>query len=138
VLFALAAYALYAAGVLVMLGSIGWSLGLLVVTFASIPEAWQLPVCVVLALLLAGIGVAADVPRKLMIVGTAVIGAVICVNAIQQLTDQRIFWLNSLSWGPDLGPHLIWLGIFVVLAVAGTVVQWRQHGAASLRAAYTG
>jgi hypothetical protein len=137
VLFALAAYALYAAGVLVLLGSIGWGLGLLVVSMASLPEGWQLPVCVILALVLAGIGVAADIPRKLMIVGTAVIGAAICVDAVQQLTAQRISWLDLATWGSDLQPHLVWLGIFVVLAAAGIAVQWRQHGAASLRAAYS-
>lgn len=135
-LFAWAAYAFYVGGVLLLLGSIGWSLGQLIVNWASIPSGWEIGVSAVLGLLLAGIGIAADIPRKLMIVGTAVVGGVIAVSGIQQLTGQRIEWLNSGSWGLDLQPHLVWLGILVVLVVAGSAVQWRQHGAASLRAAY--
>jgi len=136
VLFAGAAYAFYVGGVLLLLGSIGFGLGQAVVGWLNIPSGWQIGVSIILALVLAGIGIAADVPRTLMIVGTALLGAVLAVSAVQQLTDQRISWLNSPSWGPDLQPHLVWLGIFVVLAIAGSAVQWRQHGAASLRASY--
>ena len=137
-LFAWAAYAFYVAGVLVLLGSVGWGLGQLVVGWLAIPDAWHVGVSIIAGLVLAGIGIAADIPRKLMIVGTAVVGAVISVSAIQQLTGQLVNWLNSTSWGSSLQPHLVWLGIFVVLAVAGSAVQWRQHGAASLRASYPG
>ncbi len=135
-LFAWAAYAFYVAGVLVLLGSIGWGIGQLVINWASIPDTWHMGVSIIIALVLAGIGVAADIPRKLLIVGTAVVGAVLAVSAVQQLTGQRLSWLSSVTWGTDLQPHLVWLGVFVVVLVAGLAVQWRQHGAASLRAAY--
>lgn len=135
-LFAGAAYAFYVGGVLLLLGSIGFGLGQAVAGWLNIPSGWQIGVSVILALVLAGIGIAADIPRTLMVVGTALLGAILSVSAVQQLTGQRISWLNSLSWGADLQPHLVWLGILVVLAVAGTAVQWRQHGAASLRASY--
>ena len=135
-LFSLAAYALYAAGVLVLLGSIGWVLGMLIFSLASLPPSWQLPVYVISALVLASVGIAVDIPRKLMIVGTASIGAIICVDAIQQLTSQRITWMDTETWGYDLQPHLLWLGVFLAFTVAGTMTQWHQHSAASLRAAY--
>lgn len=135
-LFAWAAYAFYVAGVLVLLGSIGWGIGQLLVGWVSIPDEWHVGVSVIIALVLAGIGIAANIPRKLLIVGTAVVGAVLAVSAGQQLTGQRISWLSSVTWGSDVQPHLVWLGVFVVLLVAGLAVQWRQHGAASLRAAY--
>jgi hypothetical protein len=136
VLFAGAAYAFYVGGVLLLLGSIGFGLGEVVVGWLNIPAGWQIGVSVILALVLAGLGIAADIPRNLMIIGTALLGGVLAVTAVQQLTGQRISWLNTVSWGADLQPHLIWLGILVVLAVAGSAVQWRQHGAASLRASY--
>ena len=134
--FAWAAYVFYVAGVLVLLGSIGWGIGQLVVGWVPSLAGWQLGVSLIIALVLAGIGIAADIPRRLLIVVTAAAGAVLAVGAVQQLTGQRISWLSSLTWGTDLQPHLVWLGIFAVLFVAGLIVQWRQHGAASLRAAY--
>ena len=135
-LFAWAAYAFYVGGVLLLLGAIGWGLGQVLVGLLNIPAGWETGASIIVALVLAGIGIAADIPRKLMIVGTAVLGSILAVSAVQSLTGQRISWLNSLSWGYDLQPHLVWLGVFTVLAIAGAAVQWRQHGSASLRAAY--
>jgi hypothetical protein len=136
-LFAGLAYLFYAAAVLLVLGSFGWTLGAVIAANLGLAAGVQVAVAAVVAILLAAGGVVFDLPRKLMIFGTALLGASVITAGVRTIVES-FDWLNLGSWsvsGALAGP---WLALAAVLAVAGVVVQLRQQGEKSLRAAYSG
>jgi Domain of unknown function (DUF4203) len=130
------AFAFYAVGVLMSLGAAGWALGQALAQSMHLP-AW---LTVVLSLLIAaGLVVAGwtlNLPRLLLILVTAVVGAGGIIDGVQVLMGSRLAWTQDSLWRSDTNTALVWSGGFLFLVVAGIVVQSRQHGEGSLRDSY--
>lgn len=136
VLLAWLSYAFYAVGVLALMGSIGWGLG---VTFAR-AFAWPSWVGTVLAIVI-GLGLVIlalrlNLPRMLLVVLTALIGAGAIIDGLQLLVGQPLDWLSSSAWQLQLVTYLAWTATFFALAVGGVIVQLRQGSTRTLREAY--
>ncbi len=137
VVFAVLAYFFYVAAVLLTLGSIAWTVGSVVAVGLALSPSLQLVVAVSAAVVVGAWGAAFDLPRKLMVVATAVIGAVLVVAGVRTLVE-GLDWLNLGSWVGGTTLPWVWFAIGVVLAAVGIFSQLRQQGEKSLRAAYSG
>lgn len=136
VLLAWLSYAFYAVGVLALMGSIGWGLG---VTFSR-AFGWPSWVGTVLAIVI-GLGLVIlalrlNLPRMLLVVLTALIGAGAIIDGLQLLVGQPLDWLSSSAWQLQLVTYLAWTATFFALAVGGVIVQLRQGSTRTLREAY--
>lgn len=134
VLFGWLAYAFYAAAVIVLTGSLGWLLGAgIALLFSMVPMAWLFGLVGAIALIV--LGFALNLPRMLMILATAIMGAVVSGDGLRTLLGVHPL-LDPTNWvvaGSNDG--MISVGV-VVLAILGVVAQLRQSGKASLREAY--
>lgn len=134
VLFGWMAYAFYSVAVIVLTGSLGWLLGTVIAVLASATGvAWVFGS--IGALLLIVLGLVLNLPRMLMIVTTAIVGALSSGAGLRTLLSSHPL-LDPANWVLVGADWAISVGI-VVLAVAGMVVQVRQSGKKSLREAYT-
>lgn len=134
-LFAGLAYFSYVVAVLVGLGSIGWTLGSVIAPSISGSVPVQLVIAAGFGVAMAAGGVAFDLPRNLMIVGTSALGAGGVVAGVRTMVE-NYDWLSLSSWVSAGPPPLIWIVAAGVLVAAGIVLQLRQHSEESLRAAY--
>lgn len=136
VLFAWLAYAFYAAGLILLLGSLGWGLGIALVTALGWAEL-QVVFGVIGALVLAGMGLVFDLPRVLMVLVTAIIGASLAVDGLRSLISGQAL-LDPVVWAGTLNNGWVWLVAQLALIVIGVVAQSRQRGAKTLKASYSG
>ncbi len=130
------AFAFYWVSVLVAMGSLGWGLGQVLAASLNVPTWLAVTIAVVVAAGLVIIGWTLDLPRLLLIVVTAFIGAAGIVTGVQLLLGQLNPWYADL--GPSLatGANLVWPVAFVLLGIIGVLVQSRQSSGKTLRAAY--
>ncbi len=135
-LLAWLAFAFYAVGVLLSMGSVGWGIGLVLSQALNLPGWLTLALAGVVAAGLVMVGWALNLPRLLLVVLTALVGAGAVVDGIQLLLGRRIAWFDDAVWRIDFGNQLAWTGAFAALAIAGITVQLRQHSEENLRAAY--
>jgi hypothetical protein len=130
------AFAYYWVGVLVALGSLGWSLGTLMSGSLHLGDAVAFGVTALVAGLAVVAGWVLELPRLLLILTTALLGAGAVASGAAELLGSRISWFDPGAWGLEPVLQAIWLGGFLLLAVSGAIVQ--QHGKSqrTLRAAY--
>ncbi|PFG15617.1 hypothetical protein ATK74_0137 [Propionicimonas paludicola] len=130
------AFGFYWIGVLAALGSIGWGLGTVLSSSLHLADATAFGVTALVAGLAVVAGWVLDLPRTLLILITALIGAAAVVSAAAGLFGSRISWFDPHAWALEPWFQAAWLGGFLVLAISGVVAQ--QHGKSerTLRAAY--
>lgn len=129
-------FAFYTIGVLVSMGSVGWGLGILLAEVFHFPGWLSFALAMITAAGLVMVGWTLNLPRLLLVVLTALVGAAAIVDGVQFLLGQRIAWLDDAGWRLDFATNLAWTAGFVVLAVAGITLQLRQSPDRTLREAY--
>ena len=77
-----------------------------------------------------------NLPRLLLIVITAAVGAGAIIDGIQVLIGGRLPWTEVSFWRLDTNTAALWAGGFLVLVFAGIFVQSRQVSDGTLRDAY--
>ncbi|MFZ0530879.1 MAG: DUF4203 domain-containing protein [Propionicimonas sp.] len=130
------AFAFYSFGVLLAMGSLGWALGQAVATAVPLPSWIGVTIPVIAAAGLVIVTWAFDLPRILLIVGTAFIGAAGIIDGVQLLLGHQTRWYESLGPSLQAGADLIWLAAAVGLGIVGSIFQSRLNGQPTLRAAY--
>ena len=134
--FAWLSFAFYAVGVLLSLGAAGWALG------QGLAQGMHLPAWMTVALgllIAAGLVVAGwtlNLPRLLLILVTAVVGAGGIIDGIQLIIGSRLPWTQESLWRSDTNTAMVWTGGFLALVLAGIIVQSRQQSEGTLRDAY--
>lgn len=136
-LFAWLAYAFYSAGVTLFMGSIGYGLGTTAAVALGFTQ-WQLILIgAVAALVAVFVSLATNLPRLVLIVLTALVGAAALLTGalslagavdVAQWTVAGLPALSAEGWGFNL--------VYVGLALGGIVVQSRRGSAGNARAAY--
>lgn len=129
-------FAFYFVGVLVSMGAAGWALGQSVAGLADLTPWITFSLSLLLAAGLVIVGWTLNLPRALLVLLTAAVGAGATINGIQLLLNQRIDWFDQLAWKSDLFTQAIWTGAYLALLVAGMIVQFRQGSEDTLREAY--
>jgi hypothetical protein len=127
VVFALVAYLYYAVSVVIAMGAIGFLLGTSAMYAFDVRWQWLIVTVGILAgAVLALLAVAADLPMVLLVVLSALGGASAIVGGAMLLTgalDTDQFTSDEVI---DVVDHdWWWTALYVVLAVAGIVVQTR-------------
>lgn len=135
-LMAWLAFAFYAVGVLVSMGAVGWGLGQLLSTTMHLPSWISFAMGLVVAAGLVMVGWTLNLPKLLLVVLTAVVGAGAILDGVQLVIGHRLDWFDQGGWRIDFVTHVAWTIAYVILAVAGIVVQFRQHSEDNLRDAY--
>ena len=137
VLLAWLGYAFYSAGVLLFMGSIGYGLGT-VAGLALGLSGWQLVLAAVSAAIVAVIvSLATSLPRLLLIVLTALLGAAAVLSGGLSLAgagDPDLWTAASLA--SLIGQGWVFNLAFLGLAAAGIVVQSRRGSTGGGRTAY--
>lgn len=136
-LFAWLAYAFYSAGVTLFMGSIGYGLG----TAAGVAlgfTQWQLVLIGVSAAVVAVfLSLATNLPRLLLIVLTALVGAAAILGGALSLVGAADVAQWTLARLPALLAEGWWLNLlYLGLALAGIVVQSRQGATGNARTSY--
>ncbi len=133
ILFACLAYAFFVTGVMLAVGWLGYTLGLVMANslgltdWQAVAAPWTVAVLLVIAALVS------KLPKLLLVILTGVVGAAaIIAGALALIGSVNIMKLDAAVL---LGNGLLWNLGFVALAGAGIVVQFRS-GKANLRAAY--
>jgi hypothetical protein len=125
--FALFAYFYYAVGVVIVMASIGFTLGSGLVVALGIDWNWvAVLVGVVVGALLGVVAIVADVPMLLLILLSAASGAVAMVTGFMLFTgalDSATFTDGTFTSRVD--DDWWWYAAFLVLAAAGVLVQAR-------------
>jgi hypothetical protein len=133
VVFAVLTYSVYAVGVLLVMGSIGFALGSGVVVAVGIDWNWVAVLVGVLVGALVGVGaVLVDVPMLLVVLLSATAGAVAIVTGFMLITgalDSATFTDDSFSSRVD--DDWWWYVAVLVLAIAGVFSQARDMAALS-------
>ena len=137
-LVASVAYAFYVVGVLVAVGGFGYNLGITTAPSLGL-VGWQITaVAGVLAVGLVVLALVTQLPKLVMVVLTAIVGAGAIVSGtlslIGNLDLTNLHWWNA---GTVLTQGLPWNLLLLALAVAGVAVQLRGRTANNLRAAYS-
>lgn len=131
------AYAFYVMGVLVAVGGFGYNVGI-----ATAPSlglvGWQVTaVAGVLAVALVVLALVTQLPKLVMVVLTAIVGAGAIVSGtlslIGNLDLTGLHWWNA---GTVVSQGLPWNLLLLALTVAGVAVQLRGRTANTLHAAY--
>lgn len=131
------AYSFYVAGVLLAVGRLGYGLGEAAAPLAGLSGWWVVAAAVVAAGALVAIAFATKLPRLLLVIVTAVLGAMTLVTGILALTG--LLDITTMAWWklPELlGNGLAWNLLFLALTGAGIAVQLRSARSGNLRAAY--
>jgi hypothetical protein len=130
------AFAFYWAGVLAALGSLGWALG----TLLSGSLHLTAPTAFGVSLLVAGLVVVAgwvlELPRLLLILTTALLGASAVLSGASELLGSRARWFDPGAWAEEPWTQIAWLGGFLALVISGALVQRQGRSERTLRAAY--
>lgn len=137
VLFALLAYAFYAAAVIISVGGLGYALGLGIAAAMGLGGGATVVVGIVAAVLLAWLAMAARLPHLILAVLSAIAGAGIAVSGLMLLTGA----VDAGAAGPAFIEELMfdqwWWGVgYVALAIAGIVSQLRSGRRRDIRSAY--
>jgi hypothetical protein len=124
-------YVFYALAVIVTVGSIGFGLGAGLATAVGAGEAWVGAAGLGGALLLAVIALTSELPRLLLVMLGALVGAAAMVGALMLLLgDLDLAHLTSQGIRNAVAASPWWTGVWVVLAALGTFVQLRRPPAA--------
>ncbi|HZK05908.1 MAG TPA: hypothetical protein VFC82_08680 [Actinomycetaceae bacterium] len=136
-LFAWLAYAFYAIAVIIGVGSVGFGLGMTASLALGASEGLGTVIGVVCAVLLALIALAAGVPHLLLVVVSALGGASAAVAGVMLLVGAAT---SADFAGPAAADVVVvqwwWSLAWVVLAVAGIIVQSRARRPADARSAW--
>ena len=135
-LLAWLSFAFYAVGVLMSLGAAGWALGQVMAQSMHLPAWLQFALSLLIAAGLVMAGWTLNLPRLLLIILTAVVGAGGIIDGIQLLIGTRLAWTQEALWRFDGNTAMAWTGGYLVLLFAGIIVQSRQQGEGTLRDAY--
>lgn len=130
------AFAFYWAGVLAALGSLGWALGTVLSTSLHLDNATGFGVTALVAGLVVVAGWVLELPRLLLILTTALLGAGGVVGGVAELLGSRISWFDPRAWGLEPWLQLAWLGGYLALAITGILAQRQGKSEQTLRAAY--
>ncbi len=134
ILFACLAYAFFVTGVLLAVGWLGYTLGLVAVTSLGLTDWLAVAAPWLVAVLLVVGALVSKLPKLLLVILTAVIGAAaIIAGTLALIGSVNIMELDA---GVLLGNGLLWNLGFVALALAGVFLQLRS-GKSNLRAAYS-
>jgi hypothetical protein len=136
VLVAWLSFAFYTVAVLVSMGAAGWALGQFAAGLVSPPPWIAFSLSLLLAAGLVMVGWTLNLPKALLVLLTAAVGAGATISGIQLLLNQRVNWFDQLAWKTDLLTQSVWTGAYLALAIAGMVVQFRQKSEDTLREAY--
>ena len=125
------AYAFYALAVVISVGSIGFAIGAGIATAAGATGTWAGVAGLAGGVLAAVLALTTQLPRLLLVLLGAVVGAAAMVGALMLLLGQLdVAGLTSGAFRTALEASPWWTGIFLVLAVIGTFVQLRRPAAA--------
>ncbi|MCB0910844.1 MAG: DUF4203 domain-containing protein [Propionibacteriaceae bacterium] len=129
-------FAFYTIGVLLSMGAVGWGLGQVVSSALHLPGWIAFATGLVVAAGLVMVGWTLNLPRVLLIVLTALVGAGGVIDGVQLLLGARLEWLSQAAWQFDLTRHALWGVGYLVVAGLGMYVQFRQSSDDTLRDAY--
>ncbi len=129
-------FAFYAIGVLLSMGAAGWALGQAVAQGMHLPAWMTLALSLVIAAGLVVAGWTMNIPRLLLILVTAAVGAAGVIDGIQLLMGTRLPWTDAGFWRLQTNTAVIWGAGYLVLMLAGIFFQARQHSGRTLREAY--
>jgi hypothetical protein len=139
--FAVLAYLYYAIAVIIVMMSIGFALGSGLVVAFGIDWNWVAVLVGVLAGAALGIGsILANVPMIVLTVLSSIGGAIAVVSGFMLVTgamDSADF--NTSSFADRVSDDWWWYALFLVMAIAGLVIQTRDAAAMrrSMRAGWT-
>lgn len=126
VVFGMVAYLYYEVSVLIGMMAIGFVLGTSVMVALGVTWSWVIVLSgVVLAVVLAFVAIAGDLPMVLLTVLTALAGASTIVSGTMLLfgvVDLDDF--DSAATTEALADDWWWYAIFIALAVAGMIIQY--------------
>lgn len=133
-LFALAAYLYYEISVAIAMAGIGFALGTSLMVALGVTWSWLIIIVGVAAgILLAAIAILGDLPTVILVVLTALAGASTIVAGLMLLVGAvNTGDFESVSTTQRLDDDWWWYAIYVVLAIAGVVIQIQRT--AQLRA----
>ncbi|MFT4108730.1 DUF4203 domain-containing protein [Propionicimonas sp.] len=130
------AFAFYAVAVLISMGAVGWGLGQLISSALHTPGWVAFSMGLVVAAGLVMVGWALNLPKVLLIVLTALVGAGAVLDGVQVILGSRLDWFSPDLWRTDFTAHFAWTIAYVVLVILGMIVQFRQRSDDNLRDAY--
>ena len=130
------AYAFYAGGVIIGMGSVGFGLGTALAGLLSLPT-WAVAVAGAAgAVALVAVALATNLPRLLLVLVSAAGGASAIVGGVGLLVGQLRLDLTLEALG-GIAVRQWWLGLATLaLFAAGVAAQLRGKSAATLRGAY--
>lgn len=124
-LFGVLAYVFYAVSVVITVAAMGFSLGVGLAGLADVGnETILLVVGVAAAVAFAGLALAMNLPRLLLVILSAAAGASILVTGVLLLIGERRVTDASVQSEAPLAP--LWYVVYAALTVAGIVVQSRS------------
>jgi hypothetical protein len=140
IIFGLIAYLYYEVSVILVMLSIGFTLGTTVMAALGVDWSWVIIVVgIVVAVLLALIAIAADLPTGILVVLTTLAGASAIMVGVAMVVNHT----SSSRFGDDvvgaIGAKWWWWLIYAALVIAGLVAQVRVVGRLrqSMRDAWT-
>lgn len=140
-LFGALAYLYYEVSVLIAMSAIGFSLGTTAMVAIGTQWSWLIILAgVIVGVLLALVAMLADLPMALLTVLTAMAGATAVVAGIMVLFGVvSLADFGSAATTATLNDSWWWYALYVVLAVAGIVAQYRATARmrGSLRESWT-
>jgi hypothetical protein len=129
-------FAFYAIGVLFSMGAVGWALGQTIAQGMHLPGWMVFALALVLAAGLVMVAWTMNIPRLLLILITAVVGAAGVIDGIQLIMGNRMPWADEGFWRLQTNTAVLWGAGYLVLVLAGIFFQARQHSGGTLREAY--
>jgi hypothetical protein len=118
------------------MGALGWVLGQAIAQGLHLPEWLAVALALVLAAGLVMAGWTLNLPRLLLILGTAIVGAGGIIDGVQLLMGTRQPWTDDAYWRLQTNTAMVWAGAFVALVLVGVIVQSRQKAEGNLRESY--
>lgn len=129
-------FAFYAMGVLLSMGAVGWAFGQGASQGLHLHAWLTLALSLVLAAGLVVVGWTMNLPRFLLILITAVVGAAGVIDGVQLIMGNRMPWADVGFWRLQTNTAVIWGAGYIVLLLAGIFFQFRQESGGTLREAY--
>lgn len=137
VTFALLSYAFYAAAVIIAVGGVGYALGAGVASAAGLGSGAAIFLGLAAAALLVWLSLAARLPHLILAVVSALAGAGIALDGLMLLVGVLDPWrTGTASLQTLLVDQWWWTAGYLVLAIAGIVVQLRSTSRRDLRSQY--